>query len=312
MRHHLVGCMMHMCQICILIFYVDFIYINNKLCESVIKDDGTYEMICGDNPYAIILLGGIIYPFMYECIQIVKRGFTVYIKEANAIVDILYIFGSIAMSISHLVNDPFNIASKIIMIAVIMLSITRTFKFMRIFSSFSPIVTMLNQVVIDLQQFMFFYTILIFLFSILWSAIGLGNKNKNINKVFHDEFANAESDYPGVEYKVIGLFIGNVIDVLRTTLGDYNCISTSMFLDRNQTFIFWISWIIVVIVGCIIFLNFIIAEASASYEKVSERLDEFIAKEKANLISESEGMTPDAFKSMHNYPKYIIIRQVDQ
>lgn len=103
--------------------------------------------------------------------------------------------------------------------------------------------------------------------------------------MFHDNFAEEESGFPGVEYKEIGLFIGNVFDVLRTTLGDYNCISTSMYLDESETYIFWLAWMIVVIVGCIIFLNFIIAEASASYEKVSGRLAEFIMKEKANLIS---------------------------
>lgn len=123
------------------------------------------------------------------------------------------------------------------------------------------------------------------MFSILWSAIGLGNKNKNINKVFSEKFATEESGFPGVEYKEIGLFIGNVFDVLRTTLGDYNCIATSMYLDESETYIFWLAWMIVVIVGCIIFLNFIIAEASASYEKVSANLAEFIMKDKANLIS---------------------------
>lgn len=158
---------------------------------------------------------------------------------------------------------------------------------------------------------MFFYTILIFLFSILWCAIGLGNKNPTINSVFAAKFGEETSGYPGVEYAEIGLFVGNIFDVLRTTLGDYNCISTSMYLNQNEVIIFWIAWMIVVIVGCIIFLNFIIAEASASYEKVATCLTEFIMKEKANLIAESEGMTPDRFKSMHNYPKYIIIRQQD-
>jgi hypothetical protein len=47
---------------------------------------------------------------------------------------------------------------------------------------------------------MLFYTILIFLFSILWCAIGLGNKNPTINSVFAETFADEESGYPGVEY----------------------------------------------------------------------------------------------------------------
>ena len=115
-----------------------------------------------------------------------------------------------------------------------------------------------------------------------------------------------------MEYKEIGLFIGNFFDVLRTTLGDYNCIGTSLYLDTGETYLFWLMWAIVVIVGCIIFLNFIIAEASASYEKVNSCLTEFIQKEKSNLIAESEAMTPNIFKSMHSYPKYIICRTIDQ
>mgnify|MGYP001005537399 CR=1 FL=1 len=148
MRHHLVGCMMHMCQIGILIFYVIFIYINNRLCTSSEYTDSTtgeikYRMDCEDNPYAIILLGGIIYPLIYELLVMIKKGFFNYIGDLSNIIDVLYIVGSIAMSISHLLMTPFDIFSKIIMIFVIMLSITRTFKFMRIFSDFSPIVTML-------------------------------------------------------------------------------------------------------------------------------------------------------------------------
>ena len=299
---------MHVAQIGILVFYIDFIYINNELCST---DKVTSLMVCKDNPYAIILLGGIFYPFMYELVQCFKVGVCAYITSFKNWGDMLYIFGSIAMSVAHLVLDPFRLVSKVIMIAVIMLSIVRTFKFMRIFSSFSPIVTMLQQVVIDLQQFMLFYTILLLLFSVLWGALGLGNDKKNINPQFSDAFLGETSGYPGVEYKEIGLFVGNVFDVLRTTLGDYNCINTSLFLESGETYLFWFMWMIVVIIGCIIFLNFIIAEASASYSKVSEKIEEYIQKEKANLISESEGMTPNVFKSMHSYPKYIIIRTVD-
>jgi len=75
----------------------------------------------------------------------VKKGFVAYLFNLNeVIIDILYILGSIGMTISHLLTDPFHIASKIIMILVILLSIIRTYKFMKIFSAFSPIVTMLQ------------------------------------------------------------------------------------------------------------------------------------------------------------------------
>ena len=67
----------------------------------------------------------------------------------------------------------------------------------------------------------------------------------------------------------------------------------------------------VVVMTCIIFLNFIIAEASASYEKVKENLVAMINKEKANLIAEAENMYLDSWKNLSNFPKYIIIRSIE-
>ena len=49
-------------------------------------------------------------------------------------------------------------------------------------------------------------------------------------------------------------------------------------------------------VSCIFFLNFIVVEASATYDKVHNNLDELISKEKAEFIKEAENMTNDAHK----------------
>jgi len=40
--------------------------------------------------------------------------------------------------------------------------------------------------------------------------------------------------------------------------------------------IFWLMWMMTVIVTCIIFLNFVVAEACASYSKVVESLESII------------------------------------
>jgi hypothetical protein len=51
---------------------------------------------------------------------------------------------------------------------------------------------------------MLFYTILICLFSILWGAMGLGNRTAEaVNPKFFEEFGGEDitSGYPGVEYK---------------------------------------------------------------------------------------------------------------
>jgi hypothetical protein len=67
----------------------------------------------------------------------------------------------------------------------------------------------------------------------------------------------------------------------------------------------------VVIITCIIFLNFIIAEASASYENVKENLDALKNKEKAALIAEAEMMMPDNRKNPSTFPPFIVIRFED-
>lgn len=69
---------------------------------------------------------------------------------------------------------------------------------------------------------------------------------------------------------------------------------------------------VVLILSNIIFLNFIIAEASASYEKVMERLDGQIMLERANMINECESMAPSSFITKDRFPRYIINRTVEK
>jgi hypothetical protein len=42
---------------------------------------------------------------------------------------------------------------------------------------------------------------------------------------------------------------------------------------------------------------------------VSERIDQYILREKAKLIDEAENMIPKRFRKSEYYPKYLIIRQ---
>ena len=200
------------------------------------------------------------------------------------------------------------------MVFVILFSLIRTFKFMRIFKDFSPIVTMLTQVVFDLKAFILFYFILCGLFSLLFGIVGVGSLNPSINQVFSDKFAEDATlgeGYPGVEYRQVGRLVGNTFSAIRVSLGDYAEIEAATFLSIEENYMFWIYWFIMVVVASIVFLNFIIAEASASYEKIAAEKEEQILREQANLIGESENMTPMFLKSESSYPKYIIIRRVD-
>jgi len=105
------------------------------------------------------------------------------------------------------------------------------------------------------------------------------------------------------------LFLGYIISTLRVSLGDFD-FEASTFLTTQENYLFWVIWFLVVIMTCIIFLNFIIAEASASYEGVKSRLEAMIFKEKASLIAEAEDMVFNGLKDSNMFPKYIIVREI--
>jgi len=73
------------------------------------------------------------------------------------------------------------------------------------------------------------------------------------------------------------------------SLGDFD-FNASNYLSEKENYLYWFIWLLTVIFTSIIFLNFVIAETSSSYERVKENLVAQIYKEKANLILEAEGM----------------------
>ena len=74
---------------------------------------------------------------------------------------------------------------------------------------------------------------------------------------------------------------------LRVSIGDFSCIGSSTTLTVAENRIFWVLWFIAVIITNVVFLNFIVAEASASYAKVTETLEAIIQREKAAMIGEA-------------------------
>lgn len=120
----------------------------------------------------------------------------------------------------------------------------------------------------------------------------------------------ANNNYPGNEYAEIGRLLGNMITVIRMSIGDNN-FSATTHLEHLRNYMFWFIWLIIFAITCVIFLNFIIAEACASYERVSENLNNFLLYQKTTLIHESEDMLWTKFKHKQNFPKYLISRRME-
>ena len=58
-------------------------------------------------------------------------------------------------------------------------------------------------------------------------------------------------------------------------------------------------------------MNFIIAEVSASYEKVKEEIDALTYKERAKMVREAEDFVSNERKLQDkvSFPKYFVIRE---
>ena len=87
------------------------------------------------------------------------------------------------------------------------------------------------------------------------------------------------------------MFIGQFFWTFRVSLGDFDLFSGISEFPDYLAWFFWFVWLLAVIISNIIFLNFIIAEASASYSHVAEQLEQTINKEKIIMILEAETMT---------------------
>jgi len=67
-----------------------------------------------------------------------------------------------------------------------------------------------------------------------------------------------------------------MINVMKISTGEFDIILNSTYLSDEENLVFWACWTVIVFIMAIIFLNFIVAEASESYNQVHEHIDEFI------------------------------------
>ena len=83
-------------------------------------------------------------------------------------------------------------------------------------------------------------------------------------------------------------------------------------LKREEVILFYTFTLTMCTLLCIILLNFVVSQACASYDAVSGFLDEHMVKDRAALCFEADVMRPSFVKTKMKYPKYLIIRKVEQ
>lgn len=194
------------------------------------------------------------------------------------------------------------------MIFVTFLLLIKTFFFLRVFRELSYLVTMMRFVFYDLRVFLGFYFILIWMCTLVFNIIEVGFYHKlddEQKKIFMEK-----PTFPGKEYMHLPNFLGQAVSIIRISLGDLD-FSEATQLEPFENILYWITWLAVVMMTCIVFLNFIIAEVGSSYSKVVTKLNGLFLKERAQLIKESEDMIFQASSQLNQalFPKYLITRE---
>lgn len=233
--------------------------------------------------FTYLMMVGIIYPSTYDLIQLYKEGFE-YFQDSWNYNDILFTMLGLANIVFQFTLEPSHLNSTLSMSFVLLLALCKTLFFLRIFDNLSYLVTMIRSVIYDLRIFLIFYTILLFMFSLILGVLGFQNFSNDPE--LWDQLQQ-KGVYPGVEYSEIGRFFANIVSIIRMSMGDFD-VNAIVYMDQTIARVFWFMWITIVLVTAVIFLNFIVAEASASYEKISANIANYLQYEKIELINESE------------------------
>ena len=106
--------------------------------------------------------------------QLILDGPRAYFSDPWNWADFVYIYGSLVNVVIQNIVGPDEVITEVLMCIIVVLLLVKTFFFLRIRTSFTPIVIMLTNVIYDLRIFLMFYMILIFMFSQLFNVIGVG------------------------------------------------------------------------------------------------------------------------------------------
>ena len=108
---------------------------------------------------------------------------------------------------------------KFILVVVTLLMLVKTFFFLRIFKELSYLVIMIRQVFQDLQAFMLFYVILVWILSLIFQILELGNYHGHADQETQE--IGSEDGYPNQEYHSLPKFLHQFFTVIRFTMANF-------------------------------------------------------------------------------------------
>ena len=278
---HLIGFSNFFIYLIMLIIYIVQVYINDRL--YVYEGGERKKVNDGPNNIALVLLFGLIYPIIYLSMQIKITGIKVITNPRRVdpfiYIDTLFIITCLLTVMFQLANDPQEFICKVLLIVQIGIICFKTFKYLRVISQYSPLVTMLQKVSWGLR---FFFTLFF------------------TNVIFFTQLIKIlQLDLPG-SYEYLGTFLGYILEGFKLSLRKKTVIKSFRHdvedATQAKTITFWLCWLLVIFIQAIMFLKFIKAEAKAIYIKVKKQLKETVMKDKCQMISEAEQMVPSTYR----------------
>jgi len=205
-KRHMIGAFFHIIYLSCLLAYISHTFLVVPTHDAM----GVIQMPNCSIKYMYVLFGCLIYPTMYDGTQCVKQGGD-YFRDGWNYLDMTHIGLGYANIYCQYSVGTWALSSKIVLLAIICIGLLKTFFFMRIVKKFSYIVTMINRVFVDLLVFLLFFVIQVTMFAQLFNVIS--------PPAVHAE------DTEGLrnnEYRHIGMWMGNLLTVLRLSLGDFS------------------------------------------------------------------------------------------
>jgi len=211
----------------------------------------------------------LIYPTIYDVTQLYKQGPIKYFSEFWNYVDMVNCFGGYWNI--YMQRNYFNWDLGIYLYACIILTqLFKLFFFFRINEKFSIVTTMVLTCVYDLRIFMLFFCVMTVFFGMTLNVFSRNNQQ---------------------EYDSLPQWLKGIFSALRISVGDFDFTQLGD-LSVREFQMWWFVWILVFFMGCLIFLNFIIAEVGESYAKVKDNLESRVYRERAKMVREVEDFFP--------------------